>query len=91
MNATIKSLEGLYDEFDVGHWVRGDAKRKIVKCATVAKNFGYKLFAVKNGGLCYSDENALNNYQKYGSSNNCKDGIGLNDHANHAYRLVPGK
>ena len=47
------------------------------KCLKAAKTFGYKVFALQNGGWCASSENAQNTYTKYGMSNDCRhDGEG---------------
>ena len=56
------------------------------KCADVAKELGYKLFAIQNGGHCMSSPLAESTYMKVGSSDKCKNGIG-GPTANDVYRL----
>ena len=46
------------------------------KCADTAKELGYKVFALQNGGQCFTSEDAEKSYSKYGLSDKCRDGIG---------------
>lgn len=48
----------------------------IAKCASVAKRYGFQLFAIQNGGMCLSGPNAHDTYKIHGLAKNCKDGKG---------------
>ena len=37
---------------------------------------GYKVFAVENGGECYSGRLASRTYNRYGPTNRCRHGTG---------------
>ena len=51
---------------------------------------GYRVFALQDGGECYSSEDALNTYRKYGPSEDClEDGQG-GFWANHIYMVITG-
>ena len=63
---------------------RSDSVRK---CAKVAHNRGYDVFAIQDGGLCFGSPDAATNYKKYGLSRNCRDGLGGVD-ANSVYRVI---
>ena len=56
------------------------------KCADAAKERGYKVFAIQNGGHCMSGPRADQDYMKHGVSDKCKNGIG-GPTANDVYRL----
>jgi len=79
----IPSLEGEDSRLDGGNYkVRTDA---IGKCASVAKQRGYKVFALYDGGRCLSSSNAHMTFQRYGKSYHCKsDGRG-GKLGNHVY------
>ena len=48
----------------------------MTKCGTVAKNKGYKYFAVRNGGECLSGSQLYKMYKTHGKSEECVDGEG---------------
>jgi len=54
-----------------------DTKTTVERCLRVAIAKGFKYFAVRNRAQCWSDQNAAANYNKYGPSSDCKDGVGL--------------
>ena len=56
------------------------------KCADVAKERGFKVFAIQNGGHCMSGPKADHDYTKHGATDKCKNGIG-GPTANDVYRL----
>ena len=59
----------------------------IQKCHAAAAEKGYTVFAVQDGGQCFSSADAKNKYQKYGSSSACSsDGKG-GPMANHVYEI----
>lgn len=69
----IQSVEGKYPK------VTGDYKQRkdpIGKCADVAKELGYKVFALQNGGQCFTSSDAGRTFNKYGKSDQCRDGVG---------------
>ncbi|XP_048576007.1 neurogenic locus notch homolog protein 2 [Nematostella vectensis] len=71
--SAIASLEGVDPILDGAPNVRTHAKRK---CALVAVNRGYTVFAVQDGGKCFSADDAHLTYFKYGTSSSCVDGKG---------------
>ena len=49
----------------------------IVKCAVAARKRGFPAFAIQDGGWCAASANALETFNKYGKSSDCKiDGRG---------------
>lgn len=62
-----------------------ERKQPISKCADVAKRLGLKVFAIQNGGQCFGGADD-NSYKRYGSSENCGDGVG-GPLANDVYKL----
>lgn len=66
-------LEGLHP------LLNDDYKKRlnpITKCANAAKAYGYKIFAVQNGGQCFSGMEAEKTYTTYGPSTGCRFGVG---------------
>ena len=66
----IPLLEGkssLLDEVD--YKARTNA---MMKCAKVAKDMGFKLFALQNGGQCFGGKDAEKTFMKYGVADSCK-------------------
>ena len=55
-------------------------------CSERAKSMGYSVFAIQNGGECWTTSNAKATYQKYGRSSNCKNGAG-GSWANDVYEI----
>ncbi|XP_006821926.1 uncharacterized protein LOC102805987 [Saccoglossus kowalevskii] len=64
----IPTLEGTDIRLDGNYGTRANP---IQKCAEVAKDLGYSMFAVQNGGWCASSADAANTYNKYGTSSAC--------------------
>jgi len=59
----------------------------ITKCNNAATALGYKIFAVQDGGQCFSSSEAAVRYDKYGSSSDCgSDGKG-GPMANAVYKI----
>lgn len=57
---------------------RDDTNKVVKKCAKLAHNKGYKLFALGSNGLCLSEANMKQKYHISGSEGaKCKDGIGM--------------
>ena len=64
---------------------------RITKCAQAAMKAGYSMFAVQNGGQCFSSGTAAKTFDKYGKSTACKsDGEGGRK-ANQVYFLTKGR
>ena len=81
----IPSLEGQDPRLDGGNYkVRTDA---IGKCASVAKQRGYKVFALYDGGKCLSSSNAHMTFQTYGKSYHCKRNGRGGRLGNHVYAI----
>ena len=73
----IKSLETKCDLLD-GH--QNNRRDAIDKCYRCARRFGYKVFALQDGGQCFSD--ATGDFERYGTatcSGNGLDGRYAND------------
>lgn len=43
----------------------------ISDCNNYAKKHGYSVFAIQDGGMCLTDDNALYNYDRYGPASTC--------------------
>lgn len=57
---------------------RDDTNKVVKKCAKLAHNKDYTLFALGSNGLCLSDANMKQKYYVSGSEGaKCKDGIGM--------------
>ncbi|XP_047145868.1 neurogenic locus Notch protein isoform X1 [Hydra vulgaris] len=69
----IKSVEGKHPKVSGDYNTRKDP---IGKCADTAKELGFKLFALQNGGQCFTSADAQLNYMKYGRSDKCRNGVG---------------
>ncbi|XP_065675162.1 uncharacterized protein LOC105845100 isoform X8 [Hydra vulgaris] len=54
-------------------------------CYRAASNYGYRIFALQNGGQCFAGNNA--SYQKFGVSNNCWSNGGGGPFANEVYTI----
>ncbi|XP_065055664.1 uncharacterized protein LOC135684164 isoform X6 [Rhopilema esculentum] len=55
-------------------------------CATVSQHRGYSVFAIQNGGACFSGPKAASSYKRYGPSESCKGGRG-GAFSNSVYKL----
>ena len=51
-------------------------KNPVKVCAMKALSRRYKVFALENGGECYSSLSALKTYNRYGPTNRCRSGTG---------------
>ena len=61
----------------------------ITKCFEVARERGYRVFAVQDGGWCSSSATGLGTYTKYGEARNCENGKG-GVWASDIYRITCG-
>eukprot|EP00058_Branchiostoma_floridae_P004870 XP_002590358.1 hypothetical protein BRAFLDRAFT_76619 [Branchiostoma floridae] len=83
-NNAMNSMEG---HFGTGYQSRD---RAILRCYTVAKEAGYNLFALEDGGMCRAANDQTGRYRSLGFSQNCgNDGKG-GDNAIDVY-LITGK
>ena len=59
--------------------------KPIQKCHDAALKNGYTVFAIKDGGACFSSADAKTTYKKYGSSTDCSSWQDYypGDHYNH--------
>lgn len=74
LDRAIPILEGKDPILDGGYTQRIKA---IEKCYEAARKRGFKVFAVQNGGQCFSSATAENTYDKHGASSACRvDGEG---------------
>ena len=81
----IPSMEGTDGLLKDDYLQRNHA---IQKCAVAALTWGYKMFAIQDGGMCVGSPNAHKVYGKYGKSQDCKnDGKG-GAGANQVYNLT---
>ena len=70
----IQILEGLDHILDEPYFLR---KNPIAKCAVAAMRAGYSMFALQDGGQCFSSVTAPQTFDKYGESDACMaDGEG---------------
>eukprot|EP00058_Branchiostoma_floridae_P023189 XP_002608679.1 hypothetical protein BRAFLDRAFT_73901 [Branchiostoma floridae] len=80
LEGTDKRLDGRHGNgFYMGYMARTDP---VKKCYKVAKDRGYKVFAVQDSGECRSSATAGDTYKKHGPSTECIGGEGyawLND------------
>lgn len=80
----IETLEGKDSILDGAYNSRANP---IAKCALAAMRQGYSMFAVQNGGWCAASATALQTFNEYGKSTDCKaDGEG-GPWANNVYIL----
>ena len=83
----ITSLEGKSKYLEEHYRSRTDATKK---CLKAALSFGFTVFAIQDGGQCFSSQNANETYSHYGSSSICRqDGKG-GPMANHVYQAQYG-
>ena len=80
----IINPSNLFDE----HYKR--RSNVVHKCFKAALSQGYGVFAVQDGGQCFSTSSAEVTYKKYGSSNNCVQGKG-GPMANDVYGITVSK
>ena len=61
----------------------------IAKCFETAKELGHRIFALQDGGQCFTEEPGLGlSYEKYGQSSDCSgDGEG-GPMANDVYAII---
>ena len=64
-----------------------ERENAISKCASAAIKAGFIIFAIQDGGRCFSSATAPQTFYKYGESNDCQsDGEG-GWMANHVYYI----
>ncbi|KAK3712866.1 hypothetical protein QZH41_016907 [Actinostola sp. cb2023] len=78
----LLSLEGLDPRVSDDYHTR---KQPISKCAEIARELGYKFFAIQNGGQCFSGPDG-HDFRKFGPSERCRSGVG-GSIANDVYKL----
>lgn len=59
----------------------------LVKCADVARQQGYPVFAIQDGGRCMSGPAAEESYKQFGISRDCRGILG-GAYANSVYKLI---
>ena len=75
---------GLFDE----HYKR--RPNPVQDCFQAALSKGFEVFAIQDGGQCFSSTSAKDTYNQYGASTNCLgDGKG-GPMANHVYEINKG-
>ena len=88
-NRAISSLEERNSILDGPYEKR---KTPILKCAEAASSYGYKIFALQNGGKCSSSDTATESYDKYGAGDCSSEIEGRGGYlANRVYKIVNGK
>lgn len=77
--ACFKDAKHFHILHDFTSQVKWDSTNKVVKkCAKLAKENQYKMFALGEGGVCFSGTNMTDNYLNGGAVNaKCKHGIGI--------------
>ena len=80
----IPSLEGQDPVLDGDYWTRVNPLEKCRKAATAK---GFKVFALQNGGCCFSSADAGDTYQQYGASLVCKMGGQGGSWGNQVYQI----
>ena len=66
-------MEGTTDILDGNYRER---KQAVDKCAKVARNRGFLVFGVRDGGQCFSNKQAERNYENHGTIDDCTNGEG---------------
>ena len=87
----LDTLEGTIELLQDNYKTR---ENPIRKCFLAAISKGFRMFAVQNGGQCFSSSNAEETYDKYGESFKCitygsKNGTG-GPLANSVYQIFEG-
>ena len=90
----IESVDGKsHHNFPSPSLLNNDYKTRqqtIQKCAVFAMLQGYKMFGIQDGGMCVTSPTAHKTYNKYGESQDCKNGGKGGLLANQVYRF-PGR
>ncbi|XP_019624950.1 PREDICTED: matrilin-2-like [Branchiostoma belcheri] len=84
-NRAIPPLEGLDPRLQDPYRLRENA---IEKCYQAARDRGYDVFAVQDGGWCASSSAAREAYRQYGPSHRCANNGKGGDWANHVYEII---
>ena len=80
----LPTLEGL-DSLLVGSYLQRAGAVRL--CAEAAYRRGFQVFAVQNGGQCFSGPEAHVTYDKYGSSIGCHENGRGGPWANEVYEI----
>ncbi|XP_031575055.1 uncharacterized protein LOC116308716 [Actinia tenebrosa] len=64
------------------------AERAVSKCAALAEKEGFPVYAVQFGGECWTGPESEQDFDKYGKSDGCENGVG-GTLANDVYSLKP--
>ena len=84
-NRAIQPIENIHPLLKDRYQSRNDAYDK---CLKATLSFGYKVFALQDGGWCASASDAEDTYDKYGQSYGCgADGEGGRA-ANQVYKII---
>ena len=83
----ILSLEGTNPVLDGPYRTRDNADKK---CYKAALSYGYKVFAVQDGGQCMSSATAETTYNQYGESTACAASGKGGPMANNVYQIEEG-
>ena len=67
----IPLMEGLDPHLDGSYKYRG---RPFIKCARTAFNHGFEVFAIEDGGQCFTGAHAHKTYAVHGASDRCPSG-----------------
>ena len=73
VNRALPNIEGTHQLLTGNFLTRENA---ISKCATVAKEKGYKVFGIQDGGWCATSTNGHLTFNRYGKADNCVNGKG---------------
>ncbi|KAI8495168.1 hypothetical protein Bbelb_271540 [Branchiostoma belcheri] len=84
-NRAIPPLEGLDPRLQDPYRLRQNA---IEKCYQAARDRGYDVFALQDGGWCASSSAAREAYRQYGPSHRCANNGKGGDWANHVYEII---
>ena len=84
----ILTLEGSSSILDGSY---GSRTYAIQKCYEAASSLGYDVFAIQDGGDCFSSATARDTYKKHGPSTSCRDDGKGGPWANEVYEIVKGK
>jgi len=83
----LPTIEGQSNKLDKHYKRRTDA---VMKCAKAALQKGFEVFAVQDGGQCFSSADARSKYKQFGRSEKCETMKG-GPMANDVYQISPLK
>merc|ERR1712224_70675 len=82
-----RAIESFEDRSSIldGHYK--NRKDPISKCYLVAKSNGFKVFALQDGGQCFTSNTASGTFDRYKESKLCSNGLG-GPMANNVYLIT---